>query len=547
MSHRWKLILAAILFLALVLRAWGITFGLPHRYHIDEPYYVLGALKLAQGEIHLTVPQNTPNIWQFILLGEYGILYVMGRLVGAFSHPGDLASLYLSDPSVFYIIARGSSLLAGVATVGLTYWLGKDVFDRQTGLLAALFLALAFLHARDSHYAVNDAFIALLTTFACYTAILYLRNGKRRILLLGALACGAAIGMKYRPATFVLPLLLAVLWRDGREGFLSTSLIRRIYLPLAGGLALGFLVGFPGVILNTAVFLHHVRAAIEQAGISGAGQGGLRPATISNAWLLLVGVGLPMLVASVVGLGLSLIALRREPWLLFLTGMAYYALIVVVRPHLIRYTLPLLPLLAVFAAFAVRSFLMRVRDWRVSWVGPSAVALILLVVAIPLANTVRHDHLLTQVDTRTLAKRWIEENVPAGSKIALDWPVHGPPLSTANDPEPQSRATYELFMVGLSGLSEYPLQYYRDQGFDYLITSSFIGNIQRVDPNKREFYASLDRELEMVQAFWPNKDGTDPPYIFDEIYGPIVSQWQRERPGPVLKIYKVRGSLSARQ
>jgi 4-amino-4-deoxy-L-arabinose transferase-like glycosyltransferase len=541
MSQRWKLALAAILFLALVLRAWGITFGLPHRYHIDEPYYVLGALKLAQGEIHLTVPQNTPNIWQFILLGEYGLLYLVGRLTGSFSQPSDLASLYLTDPSVFYLIARASSLLAGVATVGLIYWLGKDVFDRQTGLLAALFLALAFLHARDSHYAVNDAFIALLTTVACYTAILYLRGGKRRLLLLGALACGAAIGMKYRPVTFVLPLVLAVLWRDGREGILRASLVRRIYLPLTGALALGFLIGFPGVILNTAVFLHHVRAAIEQAGISGGGQGGgIRPATISNAWLLVVGVGLPMLVASVAGLGLSLATLRREPWLLFLTGVAYYALIAVVRPHLIRYTLPLLPLLAVFAAFAVNSVLIRVRGWRATWVGLSAVALILLVVALPLANTVRHDYLLTQVDTRTLAKRWIEENVPAGSKIALDWPVHGPPLSTANDPEPQSRATYELFMVGLSGLSEYPLQYYRDQGFDYLITSGFIANIQQAGPKGQEFYASLDRELEMVQAFWPNRENTEPPYIFDEIYGPIVSQWQRERPGPVLKIYKVQ-------
>ena len=68
--------------------------------------------------------QNTPNVWQFILLGEYGVLYLLGWLAGSFSQPGDLASLYLTDPSVFYIIARVSSLLAGVATVGLTYWLG---------------------------------------------------------------------------------------------------------------------------------------------------------------------------------------------------------------------------------------------------------------------------------------------------------------------------------------------------------------------------------------------------------------------------------------
>jgi hypothetical protein len=50
----------------------------------------------------------------------------------------------------------------------------------------------------------------------------------------------------------------------------------------------------------------------------------------------------------------------------------------------------------------------------------------------PLDLSVRADYLLTRADTWTWAKQWIEANLPGGAKIAVDWPVHGPPSSTAD-------------------------------------------------------------------------------------------------------------------
>ena len=87
------------------------------------------------------------------------------------------------------------------------------------------------------------------------------------------------------------------------------------------------------------------------------------------------------------------------------------------------------------------------------------------------------------------------------------------------------------------------MQWYREQGFDYLIASSFIYRIPLVDrerdAERQAFYASLDQELELVQEFRPYQGDTEPPFIFDEIYGPAVSLWQRERPGPTIKIYRI--------
>jgi hypothetical protein len=97
--------------------------------------------------------------------------------------------------------------------------------------------------------------------------------------------------------------------------------------------------------------------------------------------------------------------------------------------------------------------------------------------------------------------------------------------------------------IGGSGLSDHPLEWYRQQGFDYLITSSFIYSIPLVfpkqDADRKAFYVSLQQQLPLVKEFSASLEGADPPFIFDEIYGPAISLWQRERPGPTIKIYQL--------
>jgi len=165
-------------------------------------------------------------------------------------------------------------------------------------------------------------------------------------------------------------------------------------------------------------------------------------------------------------------------------------------------------------------------------------------IAQPLSQSVRHDLLLTRQDTRTLAKQWIEDNIPEGVKIAVDWPTHGPPLSTLERAVPHSDKVYDVTAVRGSGLADHPVTWYREQGFDYLIASSFIYNIPLVfeeqNAERRAFYASLDDELALAQEFRPSEGDAEPPFIFDEIYGPAISLWQRERPGPVIRIFRVR-------
>ena len=122
--------------------------------------------------------------------------------------------------------------------------------------------------------------------------------------------------------------------------------------------------------------------------------------------------------------------------------------------------------------------------------------------------------------------------------------MHGPALATKEWPTPLSDRVYDVTSVGETGLSEHPLQWYRDEGFDYLIASSYIYDLSLVDQGwdvkRQSFYSSLDQELALVREFRPYTDSKEMPFVFDEIYGPIVSLWDRDRPGPTLKIYSLK-------
>jgi hypothetical protein len=92
-----------------------------------------------------------------------------------------------------------------------------------------------------------------------------------------------------------------------------------------------------------------------------------------------------------------------------------------------------------------------------------------------------------------------------------------------------------------TGLSDHSLDWYRQNGYEYLVACSSIYHLTLKDDTQSQerqtFYTSLDRELEVLQEIHPTSSASEVPFIFDEIYGPAISLWHRERPGPTIKVY----------
>jgi hypothetical protein len=305
---------------------------------------------------------------------------------------------------------------------------------------------------------------------------------------------------------------------------------------------IGFALGGFQLMLKPGTYLEY---ALREAQAGEAGGFGFWQIDTLPGWLfyvktLLYGIGPVMLVLAALGLARRTLMVFKtrdiSSLVLIAFPISYFLIMGATRHYFARYALPLVPFAAVLSADVIIATITRWQPGRERLVVGAAIGIVVISIIPPLINSLQHDVLLSRTDTRTIAKQWIEANIPAGAKIAIDWPFHGPPLATADQHRP-SNITYDVTWVGQTGLAEHSLDWYRQQGYDYLIASSFIYNIPLLFPDqdaqRNSFYAQLPQQTTLVQEFYPNESGSEPPFIFDEIYGPAISLWQRDRPGPI--------------
>ncbi|MBN1312192.1 MAG: glycosyltransferase family 39 protein [Anaerolineae bacterium] len=538
-----SVILFVVLAIALILRLWSIDFGLPYAYHIDERSYVVGALNLGQGEIN-GYPQQVGLV--NVLFGEYAAYFVVGRLIGLFASTQDFARSYYVDPTLFYLLGRLTSAVLGVVSCWTVYLLGAELRNRVTGLVAAMLVAVNFLHVRESHFTTPDVPQALGLTVVLLLCLKALKSGRMRSLYIASFFGGIVIAWKWASLPLILPLIFVACQID--KGLRFQEILQRwVFCGLLT--LLGFVVFSPQLLLFPAPYIEWAKRDYITASVGG--YGGFLIDTVPG-WLFYLNAS--YIGAGVLGLGMSLAGLLlwtyrllwrrdRQAVVFLLLFAGYFVLMARSQRYFVRYAVPMVPILALAAADAfnwLREHLEMGNRWRLSAV---LVAIPLIATVQPMLKAPRANILWSQEDTRTIAKQWIEQNIPDGAKIATDWMVHGVPLSTPDVPSPISSRIYQVTEVNGLGLYDHSIEFYRAEGFDYLITSSYISDLDLVDhdqENARDtFYRSLDTNCILLQEFRPYDGNVEPSFVFDGIYGPLTALWQYDRPGPTLKLYEV--------
>lgn len=515
---------------ALLLRSWGIGFGLPFTYHPDEHQYVECALRFVEGNLN---PHkfNNAALYKYILFLEYGLVYLVGRCIGLFRSVVGFEALWHTDPTIFCLLGRFTSTVLGTATIPLTYLIGKYTYGRRSGLLASCFLAFTFLHARDSHYAVNDIPATFLATASILLCTLILQRGSIKHYVLAGFLTGLATATKYSAALAIFPLLLAHLLSDPpRLRDIPAKLVNRKLIAGFAALGAAYLIGSPYSLLDSQAFVRDIRLL----SVRGAtGFKGLQIDDVSG-WIFYLrtlnwGMGYGLLLVSIIGLLFAVYRHTKKDLLLISFPLALYLYLGRQVMFFARFMIPALPILVLLAA---RVLLLAISRMPLLGQAKNSVLAIAVVAILlqPTYSIIRHDYLLTQKDTRTIAKDWIEENISSGAKIIAE--QYTPELS---------EGMYDLTVVGTMGLPSHRVEYYRKEQFEYLIVSSFCYDRTLLDKGKDEarhsFYQSLDAEADLIKAFKPYSGPTKPPFIFAQIYGPATALSRFERPGPVIKIY----------
>jgi hypothetical protein len=560
-----RLILVALLLVGFWIRVKGLTFGLPFNYHFDENLYADTARTFSLATAH---PAFGP--FQLLLIGESRLL----PLLRALRLSPEVAATLASPVMSFHLLARWTSAIFGAVTPVPIYLLGKSVWNRGVGLLSAFFLTFTYIHVRGSHFGVPDTTVTLLVVLAALACVRIAETGTWRYYLLAAVTTGLAIPIKQLTwpliqLIFLFHLDFQVKARERGEPAGRESVWRRLASALfsarligAYSLALLFiLITSPQILLHSKRYFAYWKLAAALGAKGGLDRLALDPGP--RWWFYLTslewGMGDLLLFLSLAGMVLVLATRRPRPALLLMIyPVLFFAFLC--RPgnfYFARYAMTAVPILLLAAAGLLSELLDRLRLAGAK--RTVAGALIGLVAVIqPAVSSLRCNLLLAREDTRTLAKRWIETNLPAGSRIVLESWVFGPQLATAARPVPFSRRIYELSLKGAYGLSEkanpggapysgtLTVADYVNAGDQYIVSDSFSSESHLLDPRedqaRRAFYSALAEQAQLLQEISPYRGPEPMPQIFDESYGPTLHLFARDRPGPVLRIYRLPGA-----
>ena len=538
----WMLALAAILLGALVLRLWGIKYGLPFAYQIDEErIYVRKAVRMLDAASLNPHYMHNPPLLTYLLEAIFAV-----RHGGAEAHRliGDVP-----DREGLFLTGRIVVALIGTAAVALTFFAARRFFDRRVGLLAALLMAVAFLPVFYSHVALNNvpATAAALASLIGTAGIL--RRGESRDYLLAGAFVGVAAATKYLDGIVLVPMLTATLLAPRHPGALPLS--RALLLGL--GAALGtFVLCNPFALIKPLHFLGSLGTQGDVVDVHKFGQdpdGGLAFYLKTFTW----GLGWVPALAALLGAALLARDDRRRALVLVPVVPLFVLYMGLQTRYFGRWLLPMLPIVCILAAYgAVRAVdLIADRLGRRRIVPALTGVAALALAAQGLVYSVHNDRVLSRPHTLNLARDWMLEHVPRDAKVMTE-PIFA---NAWNSPWPRAITSPPLLLGGEAAyaryLSDRLVRAYLHHGFCWVVASSNYWGLALSDKligeRTKSYYEALDRHgsVRFSASPWgdvgrpggPGRDVVPFDYDFSYDFYPLAY----DRPGPMVQVHRLHG------
>lgn len=560
---RKNLLILIIVIIGILLRIWGINFGLPYQFHQDEPIIVNHALAYGTGDLnpHFFI---IPPLSSYILFVFYVVYFLALNLCGVCKGVEAFSAGFFRDPTPFYLIGRFVlGALPSFLSIYLIYRLASRFFSKKVALYAALIMAVTFLNVINAHYAYTDNLLVFFVLIAYILMTRLINSPKRANYVLVGISVGLAIATKYNAILLTAPFLIAHIInsdKDNRGNPINLNLII-----FAGVAIFTFIVSNPYSVLDGRFFLESLTHKIR---------GGYWGFSHHISYSLFEGMGGASTILGIIGLiGFLKKDFKKAIFLISFPALFYIHLVFKSQPFP-RYVLPVIPFLAIGLAFLMFELYEKVKTKPLKM----AIMVVSLVLVIPTtAKSIKAGMLFTSKDTRVEAKEWIEKNIPAGARIALAHTFFSPPLEQttgqlkekegiiSRQPELKDLKSkkLELLIKGRKVSNTYQVYYLRgdneapgqflnlwpmvDNSMDGLKKSDISYIVfNNTDPSVavKELYGKADNVFKLVAIFSPYKD-----YKFRFSYDtteltcmPVLSKelFSRRVAGPYLIIYKIK-------
>ena len=403
LSKGTKLGLLAIFVIALGLRLWPVSHGMPRNY-VPDTHMVRSALGMAQDKTlvpEVDVYSSYPNLIPYMLLPVYGVQYGVGRATGKWSSADEFGRHVKQHPETVFLPARILVALIGSLGALVAFGAARAMGMRRGAWVAAWLTATSLMQL---HFSIQERPWEPLVVFmllSTWPAALYVVHEKRRYLIYSGLAAALSFSAHQAGApALAIPGLAWLLVAVRSRGELKQKAAK---LALDGVACVGLfavlslLVGHPYLWVHGATATEDMTAqgaelAAQGGAVSIGGQGfhfALRFESFARMSKALVGYAPVNLALGLIGI---LFAWRKRcmwPALGFLALWSFYFLNSS-NDH-VRYLLPIVALLPLPAALLAEKLFARGR------VTSLALGVLLLV---PLVQAVRMGYVLRQTDMR---------------------------------------------------------------------------------------------------------------------------------------------------
>ncbi len=481
--HGHLLLLLIILAVALALRLYGQDWDQGTYQHPDERFIAMvssdritmpGISNIGEVFSPDTSPINPRRDSEDggALSFAYGTLplYVQGTVSATLNL---LSERDWGSYAELYRVGRTLTAVIDTLTVLVVYLFGRRFFGSAAGLIAAGLYALSVLALQLSHFFAVDTWLTLFVTASLYLLVRFMdRPTLGRSLAVGALL-GLAFATKASVPSLLVPVLLGygyVFWKCPRR---SDTLIAA-----ASGALLSvavFTVFEPYALVRSGPFIHDIRTQARivrgMTDIPYTRQFvGLTPGIYELRNLFAYSIGPGFVLGSLAGLLFAIrrsIALRDAALAVpVLWVLSYIPVLLTTEARFLRYSLPLLPVLAVLASGLL---VWMIAQPRYRTVGQVATVLVLGITAIWAAGFMT---IYSNEHPRIAASKWIHEHVPPGSVLSAEsW---DDPLPTRYPDSPSH--SFEIQSLDIYGDEppEEKADYFYEalQDVDYVVLSS---------------------------------------------------------------------------
>jgi 4-amino-4-deoxy-L-arabinose transferase-like glycosyltransferase len=221
-SEKWLdlLIIAVILIFALTICMYGLMdVGLKY----DEPVTVASGIYYIH---NLEVLNFGPDVWAQNMEHPPVAKYIYGVANLIFNGDGFSYNTYVA--------AKAASALMGALTCVLTFLIGRELYDRRVGLLAAFILALTPVFLAHTQIAAIDAPIAFFFTLTMFLFIIAMRRNSLPYYGASAISLALLVSTKFN-GILILPVMAILYLLYRREHPLSVKKVKMKGSARSGG------------------------------------------------------------------------------------------------------------------------------------------------------------------------------------------------------------------------------------------------------------------------------------------------------------------------